>query len=216
MHKAKNFFSKLIYNKFFWQLFVAAFMLAMAIFFFREQRIELFKIKDQLTSSDPFYIVLGIAVTALYILAQAQMYVHSFRALNKHLPMGSAIRLYLKRNLVSVFLPAGGFSSLAFFTKEVEDHGISKSNIHLASTIFGFCGIFSVVVVGIPVMGISLLFMHLGSGAIISFLLLLLLTGSLIFLMYSVSNKGIAYRWLSRVRPSVSTILDDIDRKSVV
>lgn len=214
MHKAKDFFSKLIYNKFFWQLFVAAFMLAMAIFFFREQRIELFKIKEQLTSSDPFYIVLGIAVTGLYILAQAQMYVHSFRALNKQLPMGSAIRLYLKRNLVSVFLPAGGFSSLAFFTKEVEDHGISKSNIHLASTIFGFCGIFSVVVVGIPVMGVSLLFMHLGSGAIISFLLLLLLTGSLIFLMYSVSNKGIAYRWLSRVRPSVSTILDDmIDQK---
>lgn len=214
MHKAKNFFSKLIYNKFFWQFFVAAFMLAMAIFFFREQRIEVFKIKDQLASCDPLYILLGIGVTGLYIIAQAQMYVHSFRALNKHLPLGSAIRLYLKRNLVSVFLPAGGFSSLAFFTKEVEDHGISKSNIHLASTIFGFCGIFSVVVVGIPVIGISLLFMHLGNGAILSFFLLLLLTGSLIFLIYSVSNKGIAYKWLSNVRPSVSTILDDmIDQK---
>jgi phosphatidylglycerol lysyltransferase len=210
MHKATNFFSKLIYNKFFWQFFVAAFMLAMAIFFFREQRIELFRIKDQLASCDPLYIILGIAVTALYVLAQAQMYVHSFKALNKHLPLASAIRLYLKRNLVSVFLPAGGFSSLAFFTKEAEDHGISKSNIHLASTIFGFCGIFSVVVVSVPVIAISLLFMHLGTGAILSFFLLLLLTATLIFLIYSVANKGIAYKWLSRMRPSVSTILDDM------
>jgi phosphatidylglycerol lysyltransferase len=214
MHKATNFFSKLIYNKFFWQFFVAAFMLAMAVFFFREQRVELVRIKDQLASCDPVYIVLGIAVTALYILAQAQMYVHSFRALNKQMPLGSAIRLYLKRNLVSVFLPAGGFSSLAFFTKEAEDHGISKSNIHLASTIFGFCGIFSVVVVGIPVIGIALLFMHLGTIAIVSFILLLLLTASLIFLIYSVGNKGIAYKWLSKLRPSVATILDDmIDQK---
>ncbi|MDB5019115.1 MAG: hypothetical protein JWQ28_242 [Pedobacter sp.] len=214
MHKASNYFSKLIYNKFFWQFFVAAFMLAMAIFFFREQRLELFRIKAQLASCDPLYIMLGLAVTGLYILAQAQMYVHSFRALNKHLPLSSAVRLFLKRNLVSVFLPAGGFSSLAFFTKEAEDHGISKSNIHLASTIFGFCGIFSVVVVGIPVIGISLLFTQLGTAAIVSFFLLLLLTATLIFLIYSVSNKGIAYQWLSRVRPSVSTILDDmIDQK---
>lgn len=214
MHKATKFFSKLIYNKFFWQFFVAAFMLAMAIFFFREQRVELFRIKDELYNADPLYIILGIAITGLYVLAQAQMYVHSFKALNKKLPLSSALRLFLKRNLVSVFLPAGGFSSLAFFTKEVEDHGISKSNIHLASTIFGFCGIASVVLVGIPVIGLALLFTHLGTAELLSFLFLLLLTGVLIFLIYSVAKKGTAYHWLSRMRPSISTILDDmIDQK---
>ena len=214
MHKATKFFSKLIYNKFFWQFFVAAFMLAMAIFFFREQRVELFRIKEELYNAEPLYIILGIAITGLYVLAQAQMYVHSFKALNKRLPLSSALRLFLKRNLVSVFLPAGGFSSLAFFTKEVEDHGISKSNIHLASTIFGFCGIASVVVVGIPVIGLALLFTHLGTAELLSFLFLLFLTGVLIFLIYSVSKKGIAYQWLARMRPSLSTILDDmIDQK---
>jgi len=214
MHKATKFFSKLIYNKFFWQFFVAAFMLAMAIFFFREQRVELFRIKEELYNADPFYIILGILITGLYVLAQAQMYVHSFKALKKKLPLTSALRLFLKRNLISVFLPAGGFSSLAFFTKEVEAHGISKSNIHLASTIFGFCGIASVVIVGIPVIGLALLFTHLGTAELLSFLFLLLLTGALIFLIYSVAQKGIAYRWLSRMRPSISTILDDmIDQK---
>jgi phosphatidylglycerol lysyltransferase len=214
MHKATKFFSKLIYNKFFWQFFVAAFMLAMAVFFFREQGVELFRIKDELYRADPIYIILGIAITALYVLAQAQMYVHSFKALNKKLPLSSALRLFLKRNLVSVFLPAGGFSSLAFFTKEVEDHGISKSNIHLASTIFGFCGIASVVIVGIPVIGLALLFTSLGTAELLSFLFLLLLTGALIFLIYSVAKKGVAYRWLSKMRPSLTTILDDmIDQK---
>lgn len=51
--------------------------------------------------------------------------------------------MFLKRNLLSVFLPAGGFSSLAFFTGEVESRGASKSQIHLASTFFAFLSILS-------------------------------------------------------------------------
>jgi phosphatidylglycerol lysyltransferase len=214
MHKATQLFSKLIYNKFFWQFFVAIFMLAMAIFFFRDQHIELFRIQEQLGKSNPYYIGLGIALTLIYVLAQAQMYVHSFKALNKKLPLAAAVRLFLKRNLVSIFLPAGGFSSLVFFTREAEDHGISKSNIHLASTIFGFCGILSVVIVGIPVIGIALLFTHLGTAELLSFIFLLLLTGALILLIYSVAQKGKAYVWLSKMRPSLTTVLDDmIDQK---
>jgi phosphatidylglycerol lysyltransferase len=214
MQNATSFFSKLTYNKFFWQFFIAAFMLAMAVFFFKEQHIELIRIQEELRKSNPVYIIAGILLTVLYVLAQAQMYVHSFRALNKDIPLGVALQLFLKRNLVSIFLPAGGFSSLVFFTREIEERGISKSNIHLASTVFGFCGILSVVLVGIPVMGIALLFTKLGTAELLSFAFLLLLTAALITLIYSVSKKGIAYQWLSTLRPSVTTILDDmIDQK---
>jgi phosphatidylglycerol lysyltransferase len=214
MQNATSFFSKLIYNKFFWQFFIAAFMLAMAIFFFKEQHIELIRIQEELRKSNPVYIIAGILLTVVYVLAQAQMYVHSFRALNKDIPLGVALQLFLKRNLVSIFLPAGGFSSLVFFTREIEERGISKSNIHLASTVFAFCGILSVVLVGIPVIGIALLFTKLGTAELLSFAFLLLLTATLITLIYSVSKKGIAYQWLSRLRPSVTTILDDmIDQK---
>jgi phosphatidylglycerol lysyltransferase len=214
MHKATNFLSKLIYNKFFWQFFFAIFMLGMAIFFIREEHLEVIKIKEELANCNPYYIVLGIFLTILYTLAQAQMYVHSFKALNKEVPLGVAIRLFLKRNLVSVFLPAGGFSSLVFFTKEVERRGITKSQIHLASTVFGFCSILSVVLVGIPVIGIALLFTKLGTAELLSFVFLLALTGGLIFCIYSIAKKGIAYRWLAKIRPSLTTILDDmIDQK---
>ena len=196
MHKATNFLSKLIYNKFFWQFFFAIFMLGMAVFFIREEHLEVIKIKQELANCDPLYIVLGILLTVIYILAQAQMYVHSFKALNKSIPIGIAIRLFLKRNLVSIFLPAGGFSSLVFFTKEVESRGITKSQIHLASTVFGFCSILSVVLVGIPVIGIALLFTNLGTTELLSFVFLLILTAALIFFIYSVAKKGIAYQWL--------------------
>lgn len=66
------------------------------------------------------------------------MYAHSYKALGLTIPLKVALRLFLKRNFISIFLPAGGFSSLAFFTGEVENRGASKSQIHLASTIFAF------------------------------------------------------------------------------
>lgn len=214
MQNATKFFSKLVYNKFFWQFFVAAFMLGMAVFFFREQHIELVRIQEELQRSNPVYIIAGILLTLLYVIAQAQMYVHSFRALNKNIPLELALSLFLKRNLVSIFLPAGGFSSLVFFTRQIEERGISKSNIHLASTLFGFCSILSVVVVGIPVMGIALLFTQIGHTELLAFVFLLLLTVGLIALIYSISKKGYAYRWLAKMRPSITTILDDmIDQK---
>lgn len=214
MNRAGFYISKVFYNKFFWQLFLALFMIAMAVFFIRQEHLEVIKIKEELERSQPLYIILGLGLTVVYILAQGLMYIHSFKALNKRISMGIAVRLFLKRNLVSVFLPAGGFSSLVFFTKEIEDKGITKSQIHLASTLFGFCGILSVVIVAIPVLGVALLFTQIGTAELLSFLFLLLLTGAFILLIYSISVKGRAYRWIAKVRPSLSTILDDmVDQK---
>ncbi len=214
MSNAKTYLSKIVYNKFFWQLFLAIFMLAMAIFFIKQEHIEVLKIKEQLLQSDPLYILIGVILTLLYIIAQGLMYIYSFKALNKTISLRLAVTLFLKRNLVSVFLPAGGFSSLAFFTKDIESKGITKSQIHLASTIFGFTGILSVVLVAIPVLGIALLFTHLGTAELLGFVFLILLTGFFIFLIFSVSIKGKAYQWLTKFKPSLSTVLDDmVDQK---
>ena len=156
MNKAKNFLSKLIYNKFLWQFFLAIFMLLMAIFFIRQQHLEFAQIRQQLNNSNGTYILLGIILTIIYVLAQAQMYVHSFKALHKNISLFTALILFLKRNLVSLFLPAGGFTSLAFFTTDLEEKGISKSKIYLASTLYGFCGILSVIFVALPVLAFAL------------------------------------------------------------
>ncbi len=190
-------------------------MLGMAVFFIRAQHVEVVQISEQLQTSIPLYIVLGILLTGVYIVAQGQMYVHSFKALNVDLSLGNAIKLFLKRNLISIFLPAGGFSSLIFFTREIEEQGISKSKIHLSSTLFAFCGILSVVVVAIPVLGIALLSTKLGQVEIWSFIFLLLLTGFLFVSIYSISKKGWAYRYIAKIRPSLSTVFDDMIEEQI-
>lgn len=210
MYKAKSFLSRLVYNKFFWQFFLAIFMLGTTVFFIREQHVEVLEIREQLNTAVPGYIAVGILLTLLYIIAQGQMYVYSFKALNVHIGLYNAIILFLKRNLISIFLPAGGFSSLVFFTKGIEEEGISKSKIHLSSTLFAFCGILSVLIVAIPVLGIALLTTKLGVVEILSFAFLLLLMVFLFTAIYSISKKGRAYQWLSRLRPSLSTVLDDM------
>ena len=215
MYKAKNFLSKLVYNKFFWQFFLAIFMLLMAIFFIRHQHLEVLQIRKQLSNSIASYIVIGIALTVIYILAQAQMYIYSFRALHKKISLFTALILFLKRNLVSLFLPAGGFTSLAFFTNELEANGISKSKIYLASTLFGFCSILSVVFVALPVLSVALLTTKLGPIEILSFIFLLLITGCLAVFIYSMSKKGWAYRYMVKLKPSLAAILEDMVEEKI-
>ena len=215
MNKAKYFLSKVVNNKFFWQFFLAIFMLLMAVFFIRQQHVEVLKIRSQLSNSVTFYIIIGVALTIIYILAQAQMYIYSFRAMHKKVSLLTALILFLKRNLVSLFLPAGGFTSLAFFTTELEDKGISKSKIYLASTLYGFCSILSVVFVALPVLAFALLTTKLGTIEILSFIFLLLITTCLAITVYSISKKGWAYRYLVKFRPSLAAILEDMIEEKI-
>lgn len=210
MNNAKSFISKLLYNKFIWQLIFSAFLIGTAIFFIRHENLELSRIKDQLRESNPSFVTAGIILTCVYIIFQAEMYVYSYRALGIRIPLKVAMRMFLKRNLLSIFLPAGGFSSLAFFTSEMESRGASKSQIHLASTFFAFFSILSVVIVAFPVFGYALLRYQLGKVELTAFLFLIILIVTFFIFLYSIARKGIAYVWLSKIRPSVGVILDEM------
>ncbi|AVR45119.1 lysylphosphatidylglycerol synthetase family protein [Christiangramia fulva] len=215
MKKAKNLISTLVVNKFFWQLLLAVFMIGTAIFFIRNEHVELLQIREKLEQSLPLYVLLGIALTIGYLLLQAKMYVHCFLSLGKKVPVMVALRLFLKRNFISVFLPAGGFSSLAFFTGEIEEREVSKSQIHLASTIFGFVGILSVVVVAIPIMAFAVFAYQLQSAELWGFGFLLLLSFCFVIFIFSVAKKGKAYHWLGRIRPSMKILLDEMIEQQI-
>lgn len=210
MQKAKQFISHLVYNKFFWEIILAAFMIGAALFFIKNEHVELIKIQHQLEQSHVGWIIAGILFTGIYILFQGLMYVHSFKALNQKVPLHVTIILFLKRNFVSVFLPAGGFSSLAFFTKEVEKYGPGKSQIYLASTLFGFIGILSVVVVSIPALAIAMILHDLHPTTIAGFIFLLLLSLAFILSARSISRKKFIYRQLIKIWPSFAVILDEM------
>jgi phosphatidylglycerol lysyltransferase len=51
---------------------------------------------------------------------------------------------------LSVFLPAGGISSLAYTTPQLRRKN-STNYIHQASAIYGFVGLLTVFLIGIPV-----------------------------------------------------------------
>ena len=95
-------------------------------------------------------VIFGYSVTGLYLVLQSLMYVTSFSSIQCRVSLKDTLQLFLKRNLISVFLPAGGVSSLAFFTGPLEKKGISKTQIHYASTLYGFIGILSVILVAVP------------------------------------------------------------------
>jgi phosphatidylglycerol lysyltransferase len=215
MNKAKDFISKLLYNKFFWQLIFSAFLIGTSVFFVRHENVELSRIIDQLRLSNVWYVLAGILLTGVYVVFQGEMYIHSFMAMGINIPSKVALRMFLKRNLLSVFLPAGGFTSLAFFTGEIEKMGATKSQIHLASTFFAFFSILSVVVVAFPVLVYALILYNPGKVVIIAFLFLIFLISLFFITLYSIAKKEKAYKWISRIRPSLVVTLDEMISQNI-
>src|SRR5512133_2093068 len=124
--------------------------ISLAVWFFNHEKTELHSVTGVILGASPVWIVAGLILVIIYILLQGLMYVASFAAVNAKLNLWDAVILFLKRNFISVFIPAGGISSLAFFSNTIERKGISKSQVYFASLIYAFVGILSVVIVAVP------------------------------------------------------------------
>ncbi|SEM84158.1 phosphatidylglycerol lysyltransferase [bacterium A37T11] len=182
----------------------------MGIYFLRQQRDELIRVKDSIFHSNPFWLLIGVGLVVIYITVQSLMYVFSFRTVGEKVFLKQAIILFLKRNLASVFLPGGGITSLALFNKEIEKSGVSKGKIHLASYIYGVIGIVTVVILVIPV----IIFTGLSGKSVGSeweevgglVVLLLLLT----YISVSIYKRGAVFRLINRFFPAFSATVTEI------
>ena len=186
-------------------------LLILAIYFIRSQGKELQHVGTYIHQGHSSWLLAGAVLTMLYIGLQALMYQASFRALQLRLSLWKSTILFLKRNLISIFLPGGSITSLAFFTKDVqkETSEENRTRIHFASTIYGFTGIVSIIIIAIPVLSYLTL---AGDGwkdaneevAIAIFLFILL-----IYVLTSFFRKGWIYRLLSRFIPKINTEFKD-------
>jgi phosphatidylglycerol lysyltransferase len=178
------------------------------IFFFRSERRELRSLEEQVGAANTIWVWLGVGVTILYILLQSGMYVASFKAISTRLPWINAIELFLKRNLLSVFLPAGGISSLAYSPNSIRRNGLTKMQVHQASGIYAFVGLLTVFIAGVPVLIYS--FFHsrniLRTGQSLIILLLILAAAYLIF--HSFRQKGKFYQWVEKKFPKFIPSVD--------
>ncbi|PZP43680.1 MAG: lysylphosphatidylglycerol synthetase family protein, partial [Pseudopedobacter saltans] len=137
------------------QIFLAIFFIVVAVHFFSQQKYEFHNIKIVLKKAFFGWVVIGFLITLLFVLLQGLMYVYSFRAIGKRVSVWRCTVLFLKRNFISIFLPAGGITSLAFFNREIHSKDIKKSHIQASSTIYAVVGILSVVLVAIPALCFS-------------------------------------------------------------
>ena len=192
------------------QFIIAALFIGIGIWFVKHEKTELFQIKSTLTSATLLWVFAGIFVTALYFILQGLMYVASFSAINAKIGLKEAVILFLKRNFISVFLPAGGFSSLAFFTNSVEEKGNTKVQIYLASTIYAFIGIVSVVLVAIPVFIYAVINGSLGASDWYALLLVILFLVVLLLGFQSIIKEGRLYTILIKWFPKTESVFNEI------
>ncbi|HEY0434113.1 MAG TPA: phosphatidylglycerol lysyltransferase domain-containing protein, partial [Chitinophagaceae bacterium] len=194
----------------YWREILAVLFLLVGIFFFRSERRELHSLQEQIAGANPFWIWAGISITALYIVLQSGMYVTAFNAIGTRLPWPPAIELFLKRNFLSIFLPAGGISSLAYSPNSIRRNGLTKMQVHQASGIYAFVGLLTVFLVGAPVLIYSLFsaqhLLHMGQSLIMLFFILA--GGYLVF--RSFQQKGRLYRWVAGKFPRFIPAIDEL------
>jgi phosphatidylglycerol lysyltransferase len=202
-------------SKFIATFLLAVLFIAVGAWFFRHEQPELGQIKHVLLTSRLTFIILGIVVTAIYIVLQGFMYKMSFASVRKKVNLSPTILLFLKRNFISIFMPAGGVASLAFFTDEIECEETSKTKIHFASSIYAFTGIVTVVLVAIPIL-IYALSRGLSGVAEVFALMTMILLVSAIYLMYkSLVKKKYIYRIFIRFFPSLEVFVDELISHSI-
>jgi phosphatidylglycerol lysyltransferase len=197
-------------GKTYWREILAFLFLLVGIFFFRSERRELHSLEHHIAAANAAWVWLGVSVTVIYILLQSGMYVTSFSAISSRLPWAHAIELFLKRNFLSVFLPAGGISSLAYSPTSIRREGLTKMQVHQASGIYAFVGLLTVFIVGVPILVYSFFkpgnFLHTGQS--LAILLLILIAGYFVF--RSFKRKGKLYQWVQEKFPKLIPSVDEL------
>jgi len=195
-------------------LFTALFIILAAWFIFRQKH-ELTSVRIVISDANKYWIIAGLALVVFYIIIQGVMYVTSFASIDVRLKLWDAIILFLKRNFISVFLPAGAVSSLAFFSNEIEKKGITRTQVYFASTIYAFVGILSVVIVAIPAFIFVVSGGELGMRkwfALTAVILILLL---FVVVYYSLIKKGKLYYWIVKLYPKAELYIEDLKNNKI-
>lgn len=189
--------------------------IALGIWFFHHERGEILKVRNELSNASGLLVLAGILITVTYIFTHSFMYRAAFASLDERITLKAGLVLFLKRNFISVFLPAGGVSSLAFFTDEIEKSGVSKTKIYFASTLYGFIGIVSAVFIAVPVFVYGLVSRNVNGDEWIALVTVFFLVAALYFLFRNVTGKGIIYKLIKRYYPSIEVYINDIDNGAI-
>lgn len=185
-------------------------MLLLTFVFFHHEKKEISDLAPQLRASNSFWIFIGILSSVFYVLLQAWMYIYSFRAVGQKISWRDSTDIFLKRNLLSVFLPAGGVTSLLYLPKNIKRKNLPQNGAHRASSIYGFVGVLSVLVVGVPLIAYAISF-NSNFFNNIYFLVEIAAVLFLIFMLYrNFSRKGKSYEMIEKHFPDFIIQIEEI------
>ena len=190
-------------------LFTPLFIILAALFIFHQKQ-ELHNVKHVLSGANELWVIAGIALVGFYIFTQGLMYVTSFASIDIRLKLWDAIILFLKRNFIGFFLPAGGVSSMVFFSKEIEKQGVTRSQIYYASSIRAFIGILSVAIVAIPALLFVVSAGSLGEGSWLALTGVIAILFFIVFVYFSLFRKWKLYYLLLKVYPGAEVLLEEL------
>ena len=196
-------------GKSYWREILAVLLLLVGIYFFRSQRHELLSLQEHLGNSQPQWIVAGVIVSILYVLFQAAMYRSSFAAIGSSLQWPHAIDLFLKRNFLSVFLPAGGVSSLAYAPSYLKKNGINKVQTGQASAIYAFVGILTVFIIALPVLVISIFQQSRIENTLEGLIGITVFLAVIVWIVRSVRKKAWLYQQVNNRFPKIIHSVDE-------
>ena len=208
--------SKLLFNrlhfvgKHYGREIFAIFLLLVGVYFFRKERNELASLSEQLHAANTLWLFLGGMVTVLYVLLQAGMYVSSYKAVGTVITWPQAIELFLKRNFLSVFLPAGGVSSLAYLPSGLRKTIPGKTQSYQASGLYAFIGVFTVLLIGVPLLGYLFFQSKRLNGAVEALIIVFTLLVVLYGCYQSFVKKGSLYKLLYKHFPQPILKADEI------
>ncbi len=197
-------------SKLIFRFLLSSFFIGMGAFFILHEGAELHSVKSALGSADFRWVLAGVMTTVVYIITHGFMYQASFRAASAAVGLSDAVVLFLKRNFVSIFLPAGGVASLAFFSQPIEQKGVSRSQITYASMIYGFTGLLTVFILAVPAFIYAFFFSSLGAEEWIGLLALLVLVSLLFYAYRNVRSGGWLYKLLVRQMPSLEFLVEEL------
>lgn len=166
-------------------------------------------------NAHPLWIICGTAVTVLYILFQSGIYVQCFASIGLRLKWINAIELFLKRNLLSIFLPAGGVSALAYTPSQLRKRGFNKTQVQQASGLYGFTGLLTVFLAGVPILVLALTGSRNIKGAWMGLGLVVVLLIIIYFIARSFSTQGRLYKLVERRIPKLIPLIHELFKASI-
>lgn len=187
--------------------------IAIGVYFIINERAELIQVRSALIQANFYFLIAGVVSVFCFVMVQGWMYQYSFRALQERISLKTGINLYLKRNLIGIFIPAGTVTSLFFFNKEIEiKHGIDKKYVLFASTIFSVISIVSSVIIAIPAVLLLSLKGGLNTGIVSGIISVIILTIVLIYIVVSIRKRGFIFHVLSQKSPRFSALISGLEQ----